>query len=199
MRENTLRTAPLDGLSITLTWSIPENPPSQGPEDFFSNYQLRFKDSQPDSSIICIVKNDGWSTGDYPYSYQLQNEREGISFDLDVDRFRIDMTKPDNYSNWDSFAPVIESGIDILLQALNKTVGATCFDSVSIRYDDWFPTEITGRDSSHFIRDVLGFFHRPSRPGLTKDSLPKVMNRSRHTSIGISPAADWTRPSRWRT
>ena len=49
MRENTLRTAPLDGLSITLTWSIPENPPSQGPEDFFSNYQLRFKDSQPDS------------------------------------------------------------------------------------------------------------------------------------------------------
>lgn len=85
MRENTLRTAPLDGLSITLTWSIPENPPSQGPEDFFSNYQLRFKDSQPDSSIICIVKNDGWSTGDYPYSYQLQNEREGISFDLDVD------------------------------------------------------------------------------------------------------------------
>lgn len=39
MRENTLRTAPLDGLSITLTWSIPENPPSQGPEDFFSNYQ----------------------------------------------------------------------------------------------------------------------------------------------------------------
>ena len=67
------------------------------------------------------------------------------------------MTKPDNYSNWDSFAPVIESGIDILLQALNKTVGATCFDSVSIRYDDWFPTEITGRDSSHFIRDVLGF------------------------------------------
>lgn len=157
MRENTLRNAPLDGLSITLTWSIPENPPSQGPEDFFSNYQLRFKDSQPDSSIICIVKNDGWSTGDYPYSYQLQNEREGISFDLDVDRFRIDMTKPDNYSNWDSFAPVIESGIDILLQALNKTVGATCFDSVSIRYDDWFPTEITGRDSSHFIRDVLGF------------------------------------------
>lgn len=122
MRENTLRNAPLDGLSITLTWSIPENPPSQGPEDFFSNYQLRFKDSQPDSSIICIVKNDGWSTGDYPYSYQLQNEREGISFDLDVDRFRIDMTKPDNYSNWDSFAPVIESGIDILLQALNKTV-----------------------------------------------------------------------------
>lgn len=88
MRENTLRNAPLDGLSITLTWSIPENPPSQGPEDFFSNYQLRFKDSQPDSSIICIVKNDGWSTGDYPYSYQLQNEREGISFDLDVDRFR---------------------------------------------------------------------------------------------------------------
>lgn len=157
MRENTLRNAPLDGLSITLTWSIPENPPSQGPEDFFSNYQLRFKDSQPDSSIICIVKNDGWSTGDYPYSYQLQNEREGISFDLDVDRFRIDMTKPDNYSNWDSFASVIESGIDILLQALNKTVGATCFDSVSIRYDDWFPTEITGRDSSHFIRDVLGF------------------------------------------
>ena len=143
MRENTLRNAPLDGLSITLTWSIPENPPSQGPEDFFSNYQLRFKDSQPDGSIICIVKNDGWSTGDYPYSYQLQNEREGISFDLDVDRFRIDMTKPDNYSNWDSFAPVIESGIDILLQALNKTVGATCFDSVSIRYDDWFPTEIT--------------------------------------------------------
>lgn len=68
MRENTLRTAPLDGLSITLTWSIPENPPSQGPEDFFSNYQLRFKDSQPDGSIICIVKNDGWPTGDYPYS-----------------------------------------------------------------------------------------------------------------------------------
>lgn len=64
MRENTLRNAPLDGLSITLTWSIPENPPSQGPEYFFSNYQLRFKDSQPDSSIICIVKNDGWSTGD---------------------------------------------------------------------------------------------------------------------------------------
>ncbi len=29
MRENTLRNAPLDGLSITLTWSIPENPPSQ--------------------------------------------------------------------------------------------------------------------------------------------------------------------------
>ena len=50
MRENTLRNAPLDGLSITLTWSIPENPPSQGPEVFFSNYQLRFKDSQPDSS-----------------------------------------------------------------------------------------------------------------------------------------------------
>lgn len=73
MKKNTLRNAPLDGLSITLTWSIPENPPSQGPEDFFSNYQLRFKDSQPDSSIICIVKNDGWSTGDYPYSYQLQN------------------------------------------------------------------------------------------------------------------------------
>lgn len=40
MRENTLRNAPLDGLSITLTWSIPENPPSQGPEDFFSNYRF---------------------------------------------------------------------------------------------------------------------------------------------------------------
>lgn len=198
MRENTLRNAPLDGLSITLTWSIPENPPSQGPEDFFSNYQLRFKDSQPDSSIICIVKNDGWSTGDYPYSYQLQNEREGISFDLDVDRFRIDMTKPDNYSNWDSFAPVIESGIDILLQALNKTV----VPRASIRFPSGMTTG-SRRKSQEGIPPISSgtflVFPSPFPTGLTKDSLPKVMNRSRHTSIGISPAADWTRPSRWRT
>ncbi len=61
------------------------------------------------------------------------------------------------YRSWDEFAPVVQAGIDALLNAREESEKALPFTSVSLRYIDAFRSELTGgRDAESFIRDVLG-------------------------------------------
>lgn len=61
------------------------------------------------------------------------------------------------YRSWDEFAPVVQSGIDALLNARDEAEKNFPFTSVSLRYIDAFGPELTeGLDVESFIRDILG-------------------------------------------
>jgi len=61
------------------------------------------------------------------------------------------------YRSWDEFAPVVQSGIEALLNARDESEKELNFTSVSLRYIDAFGPELTeGRDVESFVRDVLG-------------------------------------------
>src|SRR5215471_16972408 len=74
--------------------------------------------------------------------------------------FTANITPP--YESWQEFRPVVEEGVDILLETRNPSEKDTPFTSASLRYIDAFGYQLTeGRSTAAFLRDVLGFAVEP--------------------------------------
>lgn len=160
MTESVLGNAPLTRLSASISWVIPDNPPSRGPVDFFAAFKSALSQNDK-SSQVCIVDRSNWglwNSDAYPYEYELQGEGQGISYEIDVTRFCVTMDAPERYAGWKPFSKIVRQGMTLLAQALEQTVGINHFSSAELTYcDEFSPMHLQGESPSSFIRNTLGF------------------------------------------
>jgi len=78
-----------------------------------------------------------------------------ILYQIGVGLFSANGTPP--YRSFETFAPVVENGVDALLKSREEKEQSTPFNPVSLRYIDAFGPDLTGgRDATSFLADVLG-------------------------------------------
>lgn len=91
------------------------------------------------------------------YRYRYSGSDKGTSlYQLGVGLFTANITPP--YRSWEQFRPIVEKGVNLLLEAQPESKALNAFGSASLRYIDAFRSELTGGVSAiDFLRDTLGF------------------------------------------
>lgn len=93
-----------------------------------------------------------------------QKEKDTTLYQLGSGIFSANITPP--YQSWQEFRPIIEQGIELLLQCFTENQEAIDFGSISLRYIDVFKKNLTeGKPILKFLTETLGF-------GLT---FPKIL------------------------
>ena len=89
------------------------------------------------------------------------------------------------YRSWDTFAPVVQAGVEALLKTREETEKTLPFTSVSLRYIDAFTPNLTeGRDIGAFIKDVLGI----------RIALPEALTKNIQTGKSAKPTLQFALP-----
>jgi uncharacterized protein (TIGR04255 family) len=89
------------------------------------------------------------------------------------------------YRSWDTFAPVVQAGVEALLKTREETEKTLPFTSVSLRYIDAFKPELTeGRDIGAFIKDILGI----------TVALPEALTKHIQTGKSVKPNLQFAVP-----
>ena len=91
------------------------------------------------------------------YRFRKNAPADGTTiYQLGVGVFSANITPP--YDRWDSFRPVVERGVELLLESRGEAEHASPFVGVTLRYIDAFGNHFTeGRSVAAFLREVLGF------------------------------------------
>ena len=98
---------------------------------------------------------------------------------------------PPNYQSWQSFCPVVKTGLDSLYEAYKRAgQPAPQISEVLIRYIDVFGNELTGgRDLAEFLAEVMGvkLTLPPSITSLTKagTSVQQVIQLEEQIDLGL--------------
>jgi uncharacterized protein (TIGR04255 family) len=89
------------------------------------------------------------------------------------------------YRSWETFAPVVQAGVEALLKTRDETEKTFPFTSVSLRYIDAFGSELTeGRDIGTFVKDTLGI----------KVALPEALTKHIQTGKSAKPTLQFALP-----
>lgn len=175
---------PLVELVAELRWkdlSVPEGLPPGFPAGFaFPGSQAAFDQQHPE--MTSAMTSFGYGQSErlvpagfpvppeapiirYRYSGPSDEGREHLPstlFQIGSGIFTANAVKP--YKSWEEFSPIVQRGVEILLETQKSNVGGY---SLILRYIDAFRSDLTG-DMTHsqFLRDVLGF----------KIGLPETLN-----------------------
>ena len=105
------------------------------------------------------------------------SEAGGALYQLGVGIFTANITPP--YNSWEAFRPIVQEGVESLLDALERTPGMNKdFHGLSLRYIDAFKENLTGgRTANSFLPDVLQ----------VRLSLPGALTRACTDMAGVKP------------
>jgi uncharacterized protein (TIGR04255 family) len=91
--------------------------------------------------------------------YRFRNKAQGLGttlYQVGAGVFSVNITPP--YHSWKLFRPVVDKGIELLLEARNQDEQGLPFVRTSLRYINSFDDSfVRGRTFSVFVQDVLGF------------------------------------------
>jgi uncharacterized protein (TIGR04255 family) len=124
------------------------------------------------------------------YRFRKKGQEQGTTlYQVGAGIFSANSTPP--YRFWDDFKPVLEQGLQLLLETRNPSEREMSFTGASLRYINAFGDKFTeGRSMAVFIRDVLGFVVEPPAP--IQDEMPpdKELKPSLQLLIPLQPGQD---------
>jgi uncharacterized protein (TIGR04255 family) len=81
-------------------------------------------------------------------------ERANVLYQVGLGIFSANAVPP--YRSWNNFVPVVEKGVEALINARDDAEKTLPFNTVSLRYIDSFGPQLTGgRDAATFLSEVL--------------------------------------------
>jgi uncharacterized protein (TIGR04255 family) len=91
------------------------------------------------------------------YRFRKNPPEEGTTiYQIGNGVFSANITPP--YHSWAQFRPVVQTGVEILIETRDPPEAATPFATATLRYVNAFGSKFTeGRSIADFARDVLGF------------------------------------------
>jgi uncharacterized protein (TIGR04255 family) len=103
------------------------------------------------------------------YRFRKKESEQGTTlYQVGAGMFSANITPP--YQSWQEFKPVVEEGVNILLETRNSAEKELSFTSANLRYINAFGSKFTeGRPTATFMRDVLGFAINP--PAAVRDEI----------------------------
>jgi len=85
-----------------------------------------------------------------------EKEQGSAIYQVGAGVFTANITPP--YHSWKQFRPVVEKGVELLLETRNESERETPFSSTILRYIDAFGSRFTrGSSVAGFVQDILGF------------------------------------------
>jgi uncharacterized protein (TIGR04255 family) len=85
-----------------------------------------------------------------------ENEQGSTIYQVGAGVFTANITPP--YHSWKQFRPVVERGVELLLETRNESERETPFSLTTLRYIDAFGSIFTqGSSVARFVQDILGF------------------------------------------
>jgi uncharacterized protein (TIGR04255 family) len=111
------------------------------------------------------------------YRFRNKAQQTGTTlYQVGAGVFSVNITPP--YHSWKQFRPVVDQGIDLLLQARNQSEQTLSFVRASLRYINSFDDQfVRGRTFASFVQDVLGF----------RMSLPESLRNEADPDAEIKP------------
>ncbi len=91
------------------------------------------------------------------YRFRKKEQEQGtILYQIGAGVFSTNITPP--YHSWKQFRPVVDTGVELLIQVRNAAEQNTPFLGTSLRYINSFTESFTnGQSVSEFIQETLGF------------------------------------------
>lgn len=180
--------APLVELIAELRWEagarMPDRPPQRAPVIFASTQNEEFF-MQFGSRVGAIgygrierLLPPGFPAMPFQVTYRFRKnapEQGTTIYQIGAGVFSANITPP--YQSWADFRPVVQKGVELLLETRNASASTTPFTAATLRYIDAFGSKFTeGRSIGVFARDVLGFTIDPPpavRAELAPNEQPK--------------------------
>ena len=118
------------------------------------------------------------------YRFRKNAPEDGTSlYQLGPGLFTANITPP--YKSWDQFQPIVNNGVEKLLQSRTNTENAEPFRTVLLRYIDAFgPEFLAGESAVDFLANKLGF----------KLELPEIIKKFAKPSSPIQSALNFGVP-----
>jgi uncharacterized protein (TIGR04255 family) len=92
----------------------------------------------------------------YRFRKEEHKERGSTIYQVGTGVFSANITPP--YQSWRQFRPVVEKGIELLLQTRNASESEMPFTPTILRYINAFGSKFTrGRSAANFVQEILGF------------------------------------------
>ena len=90
----------------------------------------------------------------YRYKKQAKDQQTSL-YQVGPGLFTANAVPP--YQTWDTFSPVVEAGVNAILESRPEAERGSPFTATSLRYIDAFGTDLTaGMDVARFMREILG-------------------------------------------
>jgi uncharacterized protein (TIGR04255 family) len=126
------------------------------------------------------------------YRFRRKDQEQGTSvYQVGAGIFSANITPP--YRFWADFKPVLERGVELLLETRNPTEKDTPFTSARVRYVNAFGSRFTeGRSTAAFMRDVLGFVVETPPPIRDEMASDKEANPSLQLIIPLKSGLQMT-------